>query len=521
LNQPNSSIRLIAQQTSQLGRHFQFEQLYQGVRIYGAYLRISLHSDGSFIQASEHLIQIPSDATVLSSANAPDYYLYADHKLIPLFRKGLSIINATGEVIKVLEDRFYLNNDDTLVSGKVFNHDPLTSSGHIYGQNGTWQHFNDSDYSLLNDQRVLVNFPATLENGKFLLKSQFAIVEDLDSPANVVATSTTPMFDFTRKQDGFKDVMVYYHVLHTRDYFMSLGFTSKLQYRQRMDSHSKYDDNSFFSTSDTTLNFGVGCIPDAEDGDVPCHEYTHAMSFDINPTPVMNGERRAIEEGLCDVTAAVQSYKTTTFNWRYLYNFDGPNPVYGGNSVCWGGRNGQSDKTYSIKNGNPYKDCEIWASCLLDIAEHAQMGHDTLMILMLNSIALMTQGTTMPQAAQMMLDTDSLLFDGRHKLLMGYFFNRREFGIFPESVESIHSLPSWFTLYNSLGFALGEGQLIIHHTGEQPYQLMIYDINGKEIFTGSISNGDQEITPDHFNSGLYVIKILEKGNCYTQKLVRF
>ena len=522
LANPNTGLVLGYYKEGALGHHYYFKQTYNGVEVYNGYIKVNQNNNGLIYSYSNHLIHLNGiSMSSNSSSFVPDFLVLHGNELVKLKMKNHILFDEQGAVIKTIDPKFYVTVDDTLVKGKVFNHDPLTVSGVIYGQDGTWKHFNDSNYSLLNDKRVTVSFPATLtDSGKFVLKSKYGIIQNIAPPSEIIASSAVPMFDFLRKSDQFKEVMAYYHVLHTRDYFMSLGFTNRMQYQQRIDALSGYGDNSFFSPDDTTLNFGIGGIPDAEDADVPSHEFTHAMSFDIAPTPVMNVERRSIEEGMCDVTAAIQSYKTTTFNWRLLYNFDGPNPVATGASSEWGGRSGQSYKTYLDLIGSPYKDCEIWSSCLLDIAEHSTIGHDTLMILMLNSIYHFTQTTTMPQAAQVMLDTDSILFGGRHRLIMGYYYNLRHFGTFPQGIQSVAGMPSWIRLINTAGFADGESKAIIQNNSNAAYQLQIIDLTGKTILNQFVNEANFSLVPDQFKSGMYILQITQNGNLFTQKLVR-
>ncbi|MFA6262218.1 MAG: T9SS type A sorting domain-containing protein [Bacteroidia bacterium] len=505
---------------SAYGKHFLYHQLYKGIPVYGAYLKVSVNHQHEIIQTADNLVDLQIAVIQPLKANAtPLYLVLVNNQLIPVYRHNQELQDAQGAMIKEIDNRYYFGTDDTLVNGKVFNMDPLTSAGVIYGQGGTYKHFNDSDYTLLNNQRVNVTFPATLINDTFRLENKYVKIEDWAAPTAPVAFSVTPFFDYTRKQSGFKEVMAYYHALQTRQYFMQLGFTNRMQYQQRIDALSGGGDQSYFSLDDTTLNFGVGGVPDAEDGDVICHEFTHALSFDMSPTPDMFPERRAIEEGLCDLTSAIFSRKATPFNWRYLFNFDGPIPVASGSVTYWGGRNGQSGKTYLDKIGNPYKDCEIWTSCLLDIG--SDIGLHTMMTLSLNSIYLMTQGTTMPQAAQLLLDVDSILYGGVHRQTMGKYFNQRKFGTFPESVATMFPLPIGFSLINTSGFARGESNAIVHLENRDEFRIRVYDMHGKVKVDWINLNSDYALNPEYYSSGMFILSIEHQGQVYNQKLIRF
>lgn len=512
--------KLDNKQESIFGTHYHFVQIAGNTPLYKGYIRVNTTKSGNVFLLNVHLF--PATNYVNSTIQGkPDACVLLNGQFIALYKNNETWNDVNGNIIQSNEHKLYLQTEDTMVTGKVFNHDPLTSQNVIYGQGGTYKHFNDSNYELLNGQRVSVSFPATYENGKFILKNQYAVIQDILAPNSTIPSETQPVFDYLRSDTRFKEVMAYYHVLHTRDYFTSLGLTGKMNYQQRIDALSGTLDNSYFDMEDSTLNFGVGGLPDAEDADVCVHEFTHALSFSINPAPNMGvSERRTVEEAMCDVVAAVQSYKVSTFNWRKLYNFDGPNPVASGATSFWGGRTGESYKTYDNKMNNPYQDCEIWSTTLLDIAEHQSVGHDTLVKLMLNSINLMTEQTTIKQAAQLLLDADSLLNNGAHKLVIGYYFNQRKLGVFPDNVNELNSLPNWFSIYNSEGFAKGEGMLQIHSSLSGNFTVELIDINGKVILSKT-STENIKISPDNISSGVYYIRIGDEGRNYPYKVIRY
>jgi hypothetical protein len=99
---------------------------------------------------------------------------------------------------------------DSLVSGKVFYPDPLTSSGNVYG--GNYRDFGDSDTSFLNNERVTKTFKVEFDSPVFKLQNPSLELQDLDNDGTPIATSTSPNFDFTRGQKGFEDVNAYYHI---------------------------------------------------------------------------------------------------------------------------------------------------------------------------------------------------------------------------------------------------------------------------------------------------------------------
>lgn len=502
------------------GKATQYVQVHNGIPIWGTYVRVNELKNGKSLIQHVTINTQQAKADVLHPA--------ATHLLITGNRteqirvelaNGIqSISDIQGNLIAQRDLRRYLHHEDTMVTGKVFAPDPLTRAGVIYGQDGTWKHFNDSDYALLNNQRIDVTFPATLVGDSFELRNAYGRIVDFSAPFTSGRKEKNPVFNYTRSQQAFKDVMALYHVYNTQMYLQNLQY-NVVQYPIRIDPSASFGDQSFFNFDpDTSLNFGLGGVPDAEDADVIVHEYTHAISWDINPTVNMNTERRALEESMCDVMAAIRSKHYTTFNWRRLFNFDGPNPVAPGNVPFWSGRNGQSSKTYDNKLNDPYRDSEIWTSCLLDMSEN--FGSDTLVDIMLASIELMTPTTTMPQACEMMLTADSLLYNGEHMLIMGYFFNERKFGNFPMSVKTVQQ-PKFYQLINSAAFASGEAALQISLKNNAAFNIRVYDMTGKTYLTLYHQYLTALIDGSGLPAGVYLLSIEQNGQTFTEKIIRY
>lgn len=521
LNNPNTDVQLVYQTTSRIGKHYSFQQTFKGIPIHKATCNLTLNQSGAIVSSFNLLVSTAgweNDVFTIDASMGKPIWIVSEQTPIAAYKKVsgtiMEITDVQGRYIAATAGAYYY--EDTMVSGKVFLPDPLTSQQVIYGQNGTYQHFNDSDYALLNDAREDVMFPATLSNGVFTLENRYAKIVDLASPWIAPVTGTTPVFDYTRSQAGFKETMVMYHIYHTQLYFQSLGFDEMKDYQIKVDAHSSTGDNSSFNfPTDSSLNFGTGGVPDAEDGDVPCHEYTHAMSWFLNPTENMNNERRAIEEAMCDVIAAAQSRTYTDFNWRLLFNFDAPNPITAGLTKFWSGRNGNSTKTYDNYVGSPYTDAEIWLSTMLDIAE--AIGNDTAAILMLHSIYSMPENCTMPQAAQLYMQADSILFNKAHAWKIGPVFNARKMGNFDVGLAEQALALKRLVIQNSAAFALGTGNAVV----DIPFAInyTVTDIQGRIIEQKS-SDGKIVLQPETFTQGVYILTIRSDAGQTSLKFVR-
>jgi hypothetical protein len=519
----NSDLILTSHKTSALGHHYVFQQTYKGIPVYKATCNISFNHIGVVLSSFNTLVS--TDGWVSEPFNVDKIlgkplWIVSDKSPIAAYQKNngtaVVITDATGAALAQKEGSFNYAVEDTMVVGKVFLPDPLTSQGVIYGKDDTYQHFNDSDYALLNDQRQEVQFPVTLDNGVFILENQYAKLMNLQAPNTMPVTSTTPMFDHLRSQSGFKDVMVMYHIYATQKYYQSLGFEELKNYQIKVDAHSTSSDNSSFNySSDSSLNFGTGGVPDAEDGDVSSHEYTHALSWFLNPGPNMNNERRAMEEGICDVIAANMSRQYTDFNWRLLYNFDAPNPITPGLLKFWGGRSANSPKSYQNYTGSPYSDAEIWSSTILDIGE--QIGYDKAAKLMLNTIYSMPENCTMPQAAILYMQADSILFNKEDAWKIGPVFNARKLGDFPTGIAEQTKILRQLVIKNSEGFTSGTSVASIDVLFRSMYT--ITDIQGK-VIAQKHSEGTIQLNPQDFVQGMYIITIQGEGGRASLKFIR-
>lgn len=521
LQNPNTDIQLVSQKTSKIGTHYTFQQTYKGIPIHKATCTISLNPAGKVLSSFSLLVSTTGwtnpSFDVAETMGKPIWIVSGEEPIAAYKKvagKEILITDVQGSLIATKAGAYY--HDDTLVAGKVFLPDPLTSQSVIYGKNGTYQHFNDSDYALLNDQRKDVVFPATLSGGVFTLENQYAKMMDLISPTVAPVTSASPMFDYTRSQPGFKQIMVMYHIYTTQMYYQYLGFDELKNYQIKVDASASTSDNSSFNfPSDSSLHFGTGGVPDAEDGDVPCHEYTHALSWFINPTENMNNERRAIEEASCDVIAANLSKRYTTFNWRLMYNFDAPNPITNGLTKFWSGRNGNSNKTYDNYVNSPYTDAEIWLSTMLDIAE--AIGNDTAAILLFNSIYSMPENCTMPQAAELYMQADSILMNKAFGWKIGPIFNARKLGDFSSGISEQARAFKHLVIQNSAAFAQGSGNAIIDLSFATTYT--ITDMQGRTI-QHKQSRGRIELNPADFAPGMYIITLQSEGGQASLKFVR-
>jgi uncharacterized protein YxeA len=508
----NETLVLKTYTESNIGKHYLYQQMHDGLPVYGAYLKVNTNKKGDVLNSSSTLVDISKLNIASGNILNFNYWVVSDNDLLLAKSQQIghtfTLKQQDGTILYEKDKRLFFT--DTIVKARVFNPDPLTTAGVTYGKDGTYRNFNDSDYALLNDQRQWVTFPAQYDNGLFHLKNKYAAITNLRSPNHTPSTSTTDTFDFTRKQIGFKEVMALYHVSQLQNFIQGLGFNNLVNYQLKIDPHSSNADQSFFSYDpDTSLNFGLGGVPDAEDADVIVHEYTHAISHSLNPSDALGTERRAIEEAICDAMCCAYSKRINPFLWKNIFSWDGHNEF-------WNGRNGASTKTYDNRIGDFYSDSEIWSSAMNNLIE--KMGEDALIKLMLSMIPQLAPNSTMPQAAQLMYDTDSIINNSQNRWLLAEEFVNRKLGDFYTGVKEL-ALNENISIYNTFGFANGTAPASIKPNQNGTFDMQLFDINGKLILSKNNIN-QLELNPQDFGLGMYVLHLTYNGQIGYLKLSR-
>ncbi|MBP9688449.1 MAG: T9SS type A sorting domain-containing protein [Bacteroidia bacterium] len=514
-NATNSTQNLVLTNYSEskIGKHYLYQQMHNGVAIYGAYLKVNTNKKGQILNSFSTLIDVAKLNIEQTPVGINSYWVVSDENLLAASAQkqgyNFTLKQADGTVLYQTETRKYYT--DTTIKAMVFNPDPLTTAGVTYGQNGTYKNFNDSDYVLLNSQRQWVTLPARFDSGKFILANKYAAITDLKSPNAAPVTSLNDTFEFTRKQLGFKEVMAMYHISQVQAYIQSLGFNDLVNYQLKVDAHSGNADQSFFSYEpDTSLNFGLGGVPDAEDADVIVHEYTHAISHSLNSENTIGTERRAIEESICDVMSCAYSKRLNPFRWRNIFSWDG-------NNDYWSGRNGASTKTYLNKVGDYYSDSEIWSSAMNNLIEI--IGEDEVLKLLFNVIPQLAPNSTMPQAAQLMYDTDSIINNGINRWLLAEEFVARKLGDFYTNTNE-YLLENNFIIANTLAFASGTDLASIKLKQTGTFNVQIFDANGRSVLNQNTVD-EVRLNPANYNTGIYLAHITYKGKTTYFKLIRY
>ena len=391
---------------------------------------------------------------------------------------------------------------DSVVKAFVFLPDPLTTAQTSYG--GVYIDLNDADVAVLNDERKMVEMVVKFENGVFRLENDYVKIVERDAPATTPATSTVPVFDFTRAQPEFEDVNVYYHITEMQKYLQSLGFTLA-NYQIEVDAHAKNgEDNSNFTTSGPGtgfLLFGEGGVDDAEDADVIIHEYAHAISHSAAPYSNVGFERQAIDEGFSDYMAATYSRRLSEYAWDMVFTWDGHNEY-------WSGRTASSNKSLPYSsNSNIFDVGEIYSSALMEGWE--TLGGTVMDKIVLTSIFYFAPNMTLQDAGQALLVADQQVYNGVHIEELTLILMKR--GLLGESKTGLFARNHFFHSNNNVIVTLGEEF--------SEADIYIYNIQGRLVYSKEKVNFRANVIPRNaFNAtGVYLVEIRNEDQSHVEK----
>lgn len=425
------------------------------------------------------------------------------------------LFDENGSVVFENDQMSYHHNHlagDTTVKTKVFNPDPLTTAGVVYGT--PYKDYSDADSAVLNNQRIDTSMTVTFQNDTFYLSNQFCVVGEFDLPVKPICNGVglSQMY-YTRSNDCFEQTNVFYHLTTYKKYMENLGFIDLMADTLFVDAQGwSGQDNSSFSPSENLLSFGEGGVDDAEDADVVLHEYQHAIAFSAAPGTNTGNERKALDEANGDYIAASYSRNISEHDWDKVFTWDGHNQF-------WAGRNAISSKHYpdDLSGTSFYNNTDIWAATLMQIWE--DIGMEKTDKLTLESIHSYSAGMSMQNAAELIVYADSMIYGGQHyNAIMRRFCDR---GLI--STAACNSIP------NGIADKSEEGiQIRGNHPGSNTIQVLsgglyhhykINSLEGKELFSGSLDKTGT-IDLSTLQSGMYFVTVTGESATQSIKVVR-
>jgi len=432
------SLRTFTIKSTRGGTSVMFDQMINGIPVYDSRIIVTLNKRNQITFATSMYRPVSrslSTAALLSSSQAKQFgrdYLQITGKMIgpeksdlmyfesadrgfvlswrvvlptenPMGDWELFVDANSGEIIHVRDMMMYHDGQ-----GLVWDPDPLTTAGVEYG--GAYIDNSDANSTALNDERTSVILrDITFEGGVYKLEGPYCVLADRESPTDAFPElADSSAFNFTRNEQGFEDVMIYYHIdLSTRRLILDLGYDEPLQHNFQVDPHGlSGDDNSHYVPSDNYCAFGEGGVDDAEDADVIWHEHAHSFQTNLTGGMAYTGETMSLQEGSSDYWAASYSRYINDYNWGFVFTWDGHNEF-------WDGRRCDLDWIYPDDYVTGHNGGQIWSSALMEIWE--QIGRDATDTDFIETHYIWGSSPGLQDAAQAFIQADENVYGGAHK----------------------------------------------------------------------------------------------------------
>lgn len=399
-------------------------------------------------------------------------------------------------------------------TGKVFDPDPLSATGNVYGGgyvDGNGQ--GDTDSAELDAARSDVTLlDVTFSGGQYSLIGPYAEIVDSENPSRGLFSQVSSDFSFTRNEAGFEAVNTYYHVDKSMRYINETLNITLMPYQYsggvRFDPHGlNGQDNSHFSSGSGEIAFGEGCVDDAEDADVIIHELGHGIH-----DWVTNGglsQTNGLSEGSGDYWAqsysrALNQWTTSDASYNYMFHWDGHN-------TCWGGRVTNTARQYpSDLVSQVHADGEIWSAVMMEIYDI--IGRTKTDAAFLEGLGMTNSGTNQPQAATAVRQAAmDMVLAGQYGMtcadvdVMTDRFNARGYALAPLNCNVLDV--NEFEIKDISIFPNPTTNTITIKGIQQDYKIEVYNIIGQKIIEKNITPDNNTINVSHLSNGAYILKL--------------
>jgi|GEM_PF-520928 len=446
---PLSDISYLRTVPSLTGTRVQFVQTIEGHPVYNASIKVSINKDSEVVFVTngyQPIFQLSNqqkidEQTAISVASqylrfsAPSYLEKAelivypeqlghgrwayDVTLVPggeHYGDWEVLVDAeTGDVFRVEDKACYYDALRETGSAWVFDPDPVTAARTLYGQ-GQFSDFGDSDNdSLTAYLKEVILEDINFQNGLYQLNGPYAAIIDVEAPFTGLHSQDSAQFHFTRSQDEFEAVNVYYHVSKTMSYLNDTLQFDVMPYQYGGGVHFdpralNGDVNAYFSSGTGWVAFGApsGRVDAGEDQAIIIHEMGHAIHDWITVGGLSQVD--GLSEGLGDYWA--QSYA------RSLGLFE-PSDVQYDYFGVWGLQSwgAPSLRVTNFPNhypeglgGEVHYDGQLWSSSLMSIFD--AIGKTATDMNTWESISMTDGNTNQVDAAFAFLQADIDLHEG-------------------------------------------------------------------------------------------------------------
>lgn len=525
-NLSGQSLKLDVVKSSPVGNHIRFKHVFNNLEVYQSYIQANYSHEGKLYSVIDVLAKFDTySKPVYNETN--NLWINTSNGLVQGFitnqfdsstkQPMIKLFSTDNQLIYSYSSRLYYHGPDSMVSAMVYLPNPIVAANTSYG--GQYIDNNNKNNTALTQARSRVRVPLTFENGKFLMKGGFLTLKNLHDPVIQPVQPTDTFLNYTRDQSGFEDINAFYHMTTFSNYLRKTGFKGLLD-SIYIDTHTDYgDDNSFFDPFPQPyhLEFSVGNVDDAEDGQVVIHEFGHSLSVVGSSGTAVGNERLSMEEGQADYVAMSYSRSLSKNKPDQVFSWDGHNEF-------WPGYFTNVSRTYLNLTGNTGTDREVWSTPLLCIYD--KLGRGISDSLIFSYYFHQAPNTNMPQMARVILKMDSLLNKGRYVAnIWQCFTDRKMLDTVPWYLVGIDPInpQADVKFHNTAEFANGQAAAeVIFRFPMLWNQLEIYNNLGQLVKVMPL-NAKNILDPSEFNSGIYYVKIRSKDGKFvlSEKLVRF
>lgn len=387
--------------------------------------------------------------------------------------------------------------------GKIFNPDPLSVTGEVYG--GYFMDNDDVTNAYLNSARADVTFNVVKsEAGKYQLKSEYLEIKDIQDPETGLFEQDSPVFNFTREEDGFEAVNAYYHInMNMRYINETLGIALKSMYN---DGVIYYDPHAFNGADNSSygggvLKYGTGGVDDAEDADVIVHELGHGIHEWLIQSSISQVE--GLSEGFGDYWAqsysrGLERYNSSRSSSTYndLFKWDGHNEF-------WSGRVTDYDVQYPEGLVNKiHTDGQIFASTLMQVWEY--LGKETTDKIVLEGMSMTSSKSNQAEAiaairqaaVDMSLGCEDIAY-------ITTIFNTRGYGV--EAYDCSRLSVDDTAISNIKIYPNPASSVINFKNITSDHQITIYNMMGQKVLHSTITQANNSVNVSALSKGMYMI----------------
>jgi Zn-dependent metalloprotease len=324
----------------------------------------------------------------------------------------VDLANAPGEyeVVVDAESGAVLSQRNTAETvdgtGQVFEPNPVVELGRIV------QDHHDRNFAAIRNTYHLVTLHDL--DGSGHLRGPWVDTTFRDRPST--AFEPSEQFIYTRDDNRFEAVMVYYYLDRTQSFIQSLGFGTVLpgvnmEQQEVQVDHFRFD-NSFYSPNHDRISYGTGGVDDAEDPEVILHEYGHAIQDAEVPGWGATEEGGAMGEGFGDYWAVDQTYDATVADGGDVGCIaDWDSVSYSPPPDCLRRIDGTKHYPEDVV-GEVHADGEMWSASLWQI--RMAVGQAVADRDILESHFLLSPTAQFADGAQALIDADQALYGGAH-----------------------------------------------------------------------------------------------------------